>query len=393
VIVVPPSGSTALLIASAALCLLLAATFIVEVPERSRAVGVLMPKGGFIEMVAGRSGQVTDVFVSQGQVVSKEHLLLSTGNRSFLNGQPVAEELLRSLQSELALQNSAHARRRELARDRLSALAEEMESAIAQRKLAEQRNSSLNGESRILEKRLMRWQELVRDGHVARDAFELEQAKVIRMRAEHAGIRRMTIELSQRTKTIARLQAEARNQLELEALQHAMNAERLRRDIARGQLDAVQEFRAPEQSVVTQVLVQPGDAVQPGQVLLKLRQPGDGLQAWLYLPTSRARLLHAGQVVEIVLDAYPTQVYGTHTAVVTSVSGTAMLPKDIHVPLLLAGPVFEVKADLEQAVVSTASGKWPLTPGISFSAEIIQRRLKLYEWLFKAAGLPGDGSG
>ena len=81
-------------------------------------------------------------------------------------------------------------------------------------------------------------------------------------------------------------------------------------------------------------------------------------------------------------------------AVVSSVSGTALLPKDIHAPLLLAAPVFEVKAELGQTGVSTASGTWPLTPGISFSAEIIRRRLKLYEWLLKAPlGAPAGGNG
>jgi hypothetical protein len=98
--------------------------------------------------------------------------------------------------------------------------------------------------------------------------------------------------------------------------------------------------------------------------------------------------------VEISLDAYPRQVFGTHTAIVSSVSGIALLPKDIRAPLLLAGPVFEVKADLEQHEVSAEGARWPLSPGTSFSADIIQRRFRLYEWLFRSRpGASGDGHG
>jgi len=393
-IVVPPSSRAAILIALLSTAALVATTWIVEVPQRSHAVGVLMPAGGFVDVVAERPGQVAQMLVSQGQLVAEGHLLVTTGGRSAHEGRSVSLEILRSLQTELELLNNAHAHQQEIAADKLTALAEEMAAAIEQIELAEERQRLLDSELEMLEKRLARWRELVQGGHVSRDAFEREQANVSRARADRTEFRRTTVALLQRKKALARISAEARKQLDLDLLQHSMSAERLRREIDRSQFDVLQEFRASEPSVVAQVLVRPGDAIQPGQVLLKLRKPGDRLQAWLYLPTSRARLLRTGQAVEISLDAYPRQVYGTHTAVVSSVSGIALLPQDIHVPLLLAGPVFEVKAELEKAAINTEAGSWPLSPGISFSAEIIQRRLKLYEWLLQAPiSNSGGGNG
>jgi len=393
-IVVPPSGRTALFIAALSVAALAAAICIVEVPQRSRAVGVLMPAGGFVDVVAQRPGQVVDVFVSEGELVPAKHRLVTIGDGTNLHGQSASQANLRSLQHELQLLNRAHESQQAIAADRLNALDEQMDTALKQREIADDRHRSIEEEVAILERRVQRWQVLLLAGHVARDAFELEQARLIRARGERAEFQRRTVDLTQGIQTISRLQTETRKRIDLNEIEHALGVERLQRDIDHSRYDAFREIRSTNRSVIAQVLVQPGDAVRSGQVLAKLRQPGDRLQAWLYLSTSSARLLRPGQSVEISLDAYPRQVYGTHTAVVSSVSGIALLPKDIRAPLLLAGPTFEVRAELKQTGVKTEGRTWPLSPGISFSAEIIQRRLKLYEWLFRSStGDPGRDYG
>jgi membrane fusion protein len=284
--------------------------------------------------------------------------------------------------------HEAHARQQEINSDSLIALQEKTNTAQTQLEIAGERLQSHSSELAILEKRFLRWQELVDGGHVSRDAFELEQANLIRARADHAELQQKHIDQSQVIQTLSRSQTEIRKQLDLNRVEHALSAERLQRSIELGRHEARQELSTLEQSVVAQILVRPGDAVRSGQVLAKLRRPGERLQAWLYLSTSSARLLRTGQSVEISLDAYPQQVYGTHTAIVSSVSGIALLPEDIRAPLLVAGPVFEVRAELNESSVSVNGVAWPLSPGISFSADIIQRRLKLYEWVFKS--LLGD---
>jgi len=387
-VVVPPSGKLALAIAVLAVSALTAVTTVVEVPQRSRAVGVLMPVGGLRDMVATRSGQVGNVFVSEGQLVEKGQLLLTITDGAYLRGESAPEANLRSLRSELELLHEAHARQQEISADSLTALQEQMSTAQTQLEIARARFQSHGNELAILEKRFLRWQELVGGGHVSRDAFELEHANLIRARADHAELQQKNVDHAQVIQTLSRSQTKIQKQLGLNRIQHALSAERLQRSIELGRHEARQELSSSEPSVVAQVLVRPGDAVRSGQVLAKLRRPGERLQAWLYLSTSSARLLRAGQSVEISLDAYPQQVYGTQTAVVSSVSGIALLPKDVRAPLLVAGPVFEVRAELNENSVSVNGVNWPLSPGISFSADIIQRRLKLYEWVLQS--LLGD---
>ena len=390
-VVAPPSAGLALTVAFLALAGLIGVTSIVEVPRRARAVGVLMPPGGLTDVIANQAGQVGDVFVSDGQLVPKDHLLATVGNGAYLQGESGPEANLRSLRNELELVNDGHASQQEITGDRLIALREQMASATNRLEIAQEMVRSHSAELMVLEGRFRRWQALVRDGHVSRDAFEFEQANLIRERTRHAEMRQANVDSFQTIQTLARSREEIEKQLDLNSIQHALSTERLQREIEIGRRAVVQEFRVSEQSVVVQVLVQPGDAVRIGQVLAKLRQPGERLQAWLYLSTSGARLLKTGQTVEITLDAYPREVYGTLTAVVSSVSGTALLPQDIRAPLLLAGPVFEVIAELDQSSVNAQGMYWPLSPGISFSADIIQERMRLYQWMLKS--LLGDTRG
>jgi hypothetical protein len=91
------------------------------------------------------------------------------------------------------------------------------------------------------------------------------------------------------------------------------------------------------------LLVYPGAVVKARQVLAKPRRTESTLEAWFYVSTSQARMLQPGQSVEVRLYAYPQAVLGTFSAAVLIVSGIALLPTEIDVPLMIPGFVFEVR--------------------------------------------------
>ncbi len=383
-VAVPPSGKAALLIAMMTLGGLITIACIVEVPQRTRAVGVLMPVGGMLEVVAMRAGQVEDVFVSVGQVVDKDQALFTISDAAHRRGESAPDLRIRSLRAELGLLAEAYISQRDISAQALVRLREEVVTASTQLSIAKKRFAAYGRQLDLLESRFLRWQALLRDGHVSRDAFDLEHANVVGAKAEGTEIQQRMATYSQAIKTLEGSQSETQQQLELIELQHALDVERLQRAIDLAQQEVAQNITATARSVIARVHVRPGEAVRSGQVLASLRRPGDRLQAWLYLPTSTARQLGVGQSVEIMLEAWPHPVYGTHTAIVSSVSTTALLPADIRAPLLVAGPVFEVKAELIDNSINADGQNWPLAPGTSFTAEIIRQRMKLYQWIFRS---------
>src|SRR5690606_8475361 len=93
---------------------------------------------------------------------------------------------------------------------------------------------------------------------------------------------------------------------------------------------------------VARVSVRAGQAVRPGQTLVTLQRGEADLEAWLYLSSANAGLLRTGQEVQLRLDSYPHQMFGTLPATIASISHVALLPSDLDVPLAIAGPVFEL---------------------------------------------------
>ena len=131
--------------------------------------------------------------------------------------------------------------------------------------------------------------------------------------------------------------------------------------------------------------VRRGDYVNAGQVLLTLHDPASPLDAYLYVGADHAGFIEAGQHVELQLHAFPHEIYGTQTAIVTSVSGVAQPGEEIGNMLSIKGPVFEIRASLVVSRQQGGGGIRSLPPGTSFRADLIRRRWPLYRWLLRSA--------
>ena len=95
-------------------------------------------------------------------------------------------------------------------------------------------------------------------------------------------------------------------------------------------------------------------------------------------------MISVGQRVELQLKAYPHQLFGTQSAVVTSISNVVLAPDEVDANLLLKGPVFVVRARLRQAAIQVGRRSWSLPPGTSFQADLVRSRWPLYRWLLRS---------
>jgi len=384
-IVVPPSAGFAALFGTAIVMVLVMAVSVVEVPQRSRAVGVLMPKGGLVDVVATDSGRVREVLVKAGDVVAPGELLLTVaGGDASIQSRSLPAMTLRSLQKELALREEAYQRNLAMSSDRMNLLEQALLATEQQQDLGLTRLQAYQQALNVRARQLARWQVLLDDGHVSPDTLDAQQAGLLGAQAEVAENSQRAVVLAQEKRALAQSKRALQDQMALNEVEYRLDAERIRRDIAITAHEISGDYRVSDRRLVAHVLVHPGMAVNRGQVLAKLRRPAGHLEALLYVSTASARLMRRGQTVEIRLDAYPEQVFGTFSATVASISGVALLPREIKVPLQVAGPVFEIRAELNDVVVESAGKEWPLQPGISFRADIIQQRLKLYEWLLRS---------
>lgn len=384
-LVVPPSTGIAVMVSFGVVLALVAVLILVEVPQRSTATGVVMPAGGLTDVVASQSGRVDDVLVRVGDVVSSGDLLMvvASGDGS-TRGQAVSKIALQSLRKESELRISLYTQGHEFAQQELVALNGNLVNANQRLENGRTRQTDHDAQLSVLVQRLKRRQELLKKGHIAQDVFDIEYSQLLSARVARAEALQHVADLEHQVREVQRARSDLTNQMELDAIAFNANSEQMRRDIAVAEFVAAGEYRSSGEGVVAHVLVQPGVAVNSGQILAKLRQTTESMEAWLYVSTATARMLQPGQVVEIRLDAYPQQVFGTFAATVSSVSGVALLPHEVNVPLLIKEPVFEVRASLDDRSLQFGGVTWVLQPGTSFKAEIIKRRLRLYQWLLRS---------
>ena len=77
IVMVPPSAIGTLIIALSALLALGFVAWYVEIPQRASAIGVLMPPGGFLDVVADAPGRVTSIAAAEGRTIAAGDLLLN----------------------------------------------------------------------------------------------------------------------------------------------------------------------------------------------------------------------------------------------------------------------------------------------------------------------------
>jgi membrane fusion protein len=385
-VIVPPSGPGALGLALLALLALGFVAWYVEIPQRVRAVGVLMPPDGLLDIVASAPGRVARINVSEGQHISAGDVLLNIAT----DREQLDNYQLQSLHAEIALQGQAHARQQAIDKNRLLVLDEKLNSLGKRLAIAKTEYQLQRDQVALNERRLARRLGLAGTGSLAVDALDQEQSALLQAKARSAAIRHAILDYERDIAETPRARAEAEDEAARREILHELDLRRLQRQVVEHENRISHEIRASEAGVVARINVRPGAAVIAGEALLKIYQPHQQLEAWLYLSSAKAGFLRAGQLVELRLDAYPHQLFGTSSAVITSVSSVAIVPREVSVPLALSGPVFEVRAKLNESNIKAFNAIWPLAPGTSFQADLVQRRYRLYEWLLRAVKI---GSG
>lgn len=383
-VVMPPSASVAAGISLIALALLGLAAFVVEVPQRARAIGVLMPPQGFMKIVAIEAGQVLDVNVREGeQVVAGRPLLNLGSDRIAAHRGPLSASQIRSLQGEQRLLQSAHRERQRIQSNRIRAVNEQIGSIDRRLEFVAEETGIQHARSAVLQSRLDRLDGLASKGNIP--AVQLDDAKLEHLQAESAAavLKRQAAQIEAEREQLVRARASLAEESELQQIEFAIADEQLQRQVAALEPVVSRHLQAPQAGVVARVNIRPGQVVRAGQTLMTLHPIDAALQAWLYLPSANAGFLRPGQEVELRLDAYPHQMFGTQSATIASISSLAFLPSELDVPLALGGPVFEVRATLERQFVRGFGTDWPLNAGTAFQADLVQQRYRLYEWLLR----------
>lgn len=390
-LLVPPSAWAVAGFAAAAVALLSAAVVIIEIPDRVRTVGVLVPADGLLKVRTSRAGRVEQLAVRNGDTVGPRQVLMRISGTQHAPGrEPELAVRIASLQRELGLVDAAlqqeidaiEARTR-FNRQRLILTRERIAAARIELQAREQQVVLSRSRAHRIEK--LADSQLIAD-HVADEvAATALQAAATRQSAHQLvlGLRNESLVIEQQLVDDQALPAVLRGQADI-------RREAIERQIAASELLSAVEISAPAAGVISGLAVRVGGEVAAGDVLLTLHDPRSRLEARLYVSPDNAGMIAVGQQVELQLKAYPHQIYGTQSATVRAVSAAAVPAEEIDPGMPGRGPVFEVRAVLRENTVTVRERAWSLPPGTSFTANVVRRRWPLYRWLWRSVS--GDAS-
>ena len=384
VAVVPPSGFLGASIAIVCLAGIVAVAVLVRVPLKTDAIGILMPTGGLIDVVAIADGRIENVYRDAHARIGSGDLLFDVAAHSaVVDGVDSSRFRLQSVRREQDQLRRLRSARENVFEEQLGGLQQELKAVDSRRHLLARQLAAQQAALTAAERRLARFLPLAEDGHVSRDELDRQREQLLRDWATVAGIEQQAAGLDvERQSLLTRIGALHRER-EVSLAEFALRLEQLSRDIEASASRSHYSIRSPQDGVIESLLVAPGSLIRKGQVLAKLSRGSGLLEAWLYLPSTRASSLKPGQTVELRLDAWPKATFGSRTAAVYAVSSVPVSPEDISAPVSVNVPVFEIRARLIRQPVPPVHGRWTIPPGTTFRASVLQRHMRLYEWIIR----------
>lgn len=363
-----------------------AVVFLAVTPfARSQTVqGVLMPVSGAIEISSIRPGVVSQVHVTEGQVVAQGTPILTLAvDNAVEGGRPYGDLLVEAAGArESALEDQVLAQRTVIRR-RLGDL--------DVRRAALQSEIAALGESRVLaESQVAMTTKVAESGRPLREkgfvsVIQLNQWEQAVIQAKSQLItldqRLSQARAQQRRLDIEQLQMEAEGALEEGRVAGSRADLMEKRATILGQRDLV--LVADRAGKIATLQARRGATVTSGTVLATLLPVAEGLQVELWVPSRAMAFVRSGQPVRLMYDSFPFQKFGTAFGSVSRVSAVPVAPDELPVALESKEALYPVYVSLDQQSMLHQGKQWPLMPGMRLNADIILENRSLLAWIFE----------
>jgi len=209
------------------------------------------------------------------------------------------------------------------------------------------------------------------------------------LESQRASVAALTASLQQQEQHIAQLKSVYVSDLNQLRMDTVSRITRLQQDSRKLTYQhGLLELRAPQAGIVKDLATTTvGTVVQPGTVLLNLVPANEPLQAEVMIDNQDIGFIREGQPVRLKLAAFPFQKYGMMDGIVKTVSADASQTRDTRTTQSptdetnAAALAFKAIVTLNTQQLLAADRQLPLAAGMSVSAEIIEDKRTVFEYL------------
>jgi membrane fusion protein len=355
--------------------------------RRESVSGELFPAEGLISVEASSEGSVSELYVKEGQAVSKGQLIASLagpqsstslGDTHSIVSNELEKERLR-LESDISERSKEATVQSDELVKKISLLQAQADEVGRQEVLATRKATASK-------EMVGRMRPLNKEGYISDLQFQQQEAVSIDDQGQLEVLVRQRLELMTQVNAAKRDLA----QIPLQTMTRNNDVDRqiaeLNRTRAEGEQKHGSLLHAPVDGVISALIVEPGQTVSAGQSMMTLLPHGSTLYAQLLVPSRAIGFVHQGDLVTLRYRAFPYQEFGQYLGRVSDISRTALSAGQVTSVGGQASPgepVYRVKVALNEDSIQAYGRKEPLLPGMALDADIRIDRRTLLQWMFE----------
>ena len=352
--------------------------------KKATVYGELVPVQGVIKVYPPQSGRVESIAVQHGAKVRKGAVLLRINSALDTAGGDTQARVLQALRVQRETLSDNLARNRAAQKEYVAQMAARRDTLAAQAEMLAAQEKLLASRRALAAKNEARYQRLMKQDYVTREAYEGQMQERLSLDVQLQQLKRERNSAEQQLLALANEETQQNDSFAREA--HELSRQRAQVEAQIAETESRQEIvlRAPQDGIVSALLVEVGQQAQAGQPLLALVPQEARYEANLYALSHNMGFVHPGQTVYLRYGAYPYQKFGQYAAQVRDVAKTAAPLNeltDTAFPALQNQSAYRIRAELAQDFIMAYGEKQPLMAGMQFEADIVQDRRRIYEWM------------
>lgn len=354
-----------------------------EYKRKETVVGFMAPERGLSVIRADQGGRLTQVFVSEGDVVPAGTPLFAARVDIETENGRVGERRLKSTDvrlSELREQEAGIKSRYRGEAARLKAQGQNFTAELS----GLQRRRDLQIESvEIAASQLRRYARLSEDGTTSQ--LELDQAKSSDIN-QRINLEAIEQQITARRGTLsenkfAQKAIAGNEERELSALRVQVS----QLEQSRVELEASNQYivRSPIAGTIAALQGKVGQSISPNTPVVMIIPEASDMVATLLTSSKSVAFLEAGQDVNLLIDAFPYQKFGVQKGTIKHISETPFKPGELDTPIPYEQSVYRVVVILNKQTVTAYGKEVPIKTGMTLQGDLIVDSRTLLQWMME----------
>lgn len=365
--------------------------FLGSYTKKTTVQGQLMPDTGLIRVYAVDGGTINKKFIQEGQTVKMGDPLYQLQMTRFSNSGNYNESLAQQIQVKKQTLATEKDQLKNLHQNSYEQTISEIQSLKLQLAKVDGLIQEQKQRLALALENMNRYQQLKEKDYISVEEFQTKQDIYFNQKLTLQSYERDRIakksELANKELILQSLQSKLNNELNNVDRQLASNQQELIENKARDSL----LIKANASGVVTSLNAEVGQQVSSTTPLLNIVPAHSQLEAHLYIPSSAIGFVKLNQSIRLRFQAYPYQRFGQAQGNISSISETTMNTQELtnlgefnnSLAMNKNESVYLIKVKLQQQSMKAYGENKRLKVGMTFDADVLQEKRKLYEWVLE----------